>query len=445
MRFVLGLALAASLAGSAAAEIEVVVPPPVEVTPLGADAKSATISLARMAANLPAGTPWAEVSTGRCHGGEILVWNKKSNRFNDPDLHRVFQQELSKAGFKVIDEQDDLFADKMDPADLQIGALVTDLRTKTCGPTTVKRRKTVFVGPQKGSEVMDVEWQVYSAADARILARIHTSGGVQLGYVEDVADRLLQGAFAENARQLAANTDFRALVTSQALAAAAEDDPPPPPLKVDYRTATQPVRLEDAAKGVVLVRISSGFGSGVLISPDGYILTNHHVTRSAKRVHLRWADGGETLGEVVRTDATRDVSLIKAAKVSGTPLGLRHRPVEIGETVYAIGTPLDGELQNTVTRGVVSARRTIHGQPFIQSDAQVTHGDSGGPLLDANGAVIGLTDIGIDPSQGGGLNFFIPIDDALKVLAVEPIAAPAPPAKPRHAPRRAHRKTSAAP
>jgi len=444
MRWILGLALCAGLAGSAAAEIEVVVPPPAQVTPLDAAAKSATLSLARMAANLPAGKPWAEVSGDRCGGGEVLVWNKKANRFNDPDLHRVFQQELSKAGFKVIDEQDDLFADKMDPADLQIGALVTDIRTKTCGPTTVKRRKTVFVGPQKGAEVMDIEWQVYSAADAKILARIHTTGGVQLGLVEDVADRLMQGAFAENVRQLAANADFRTLVTTQALAAATDDDPAPPPLKVDYRTASQPVRLEDAAKGVVLVRVSGGFGSGAVISPDGYILTNHHVTRNAKRVHIRWADGSETTGEVVRTDPARDVSLIKAAKAPGAALGLRHRPVEIGEVVYAIGTPLDGELQNTVTRGVVSAKRSIHGLDFIQSDAQVTHGDSGGPLLDASGAVVALTDMGLDPAKGAGLNFFIPIDEALKALGVEPVAAAAP-VKLRHAARGGRGKASAAP
>jgi S1-C subfamily serine protease len=206
------------------------------------------------------------------------------------------------------------------------------------------------------------------------------------------------------------------------------------------------MRLEDAAKGVVLVRISGGFGSGVLISPDGYILTNHHVTRNARRVHIRWADGSETTGEVMRTDAARDVSLIRAAKVSGTALGLRHRPVEVGEVVYAIGTPLDGELQNTVTRGVVSAKRMIHDQPFIQSDAQVTHGDSGGPLLDAGGAVVALTDMGLDPAKGGGgLNFFIPIDDALKVLAIEPMAGAAPPVKLRHATPAAHGKAPASP
>ena len=446
MRFMLGVALAVGLAGPALAGIDIVVPPAVQVTPIDPAAKAASLSLTRMAASLPAGKPWAEVSDTRCRDGEVLTWTRKSNKFNDPDLQRIFQQELSKAGFKVSDEQDDLFADK-EGADLQVGALITDLRTKMCGPTTVRRRKTVFVGKQKGAELMDVEWQVYSADQGKILARIHTSGGLQLDYVDDLPDRLMQGAFSENVRQLAMSPDFRTLVTSTAVAAAAQADPAQPSLRIAYQTASRPIRLEEAAKGVVLVRISGGFGSGVLISPDGYLLTNHHVTRTAQRVHIRWADGSETIGEVVRTDAARDVSLIKAAKVSGAPLALRHRPVELGEAVYAIGTPLDGELQNTVTRGVVSARRSIGGMGFIQSDAQVTHGDSGGPLLDANGAVVGLTDFGVDPAKGGGLNFFIPIDDALKTLGVEPMAQPAPlaPAKPRRGAHAGRSRTAAAP
>lgn len=64
--------------------------------------------------------------------------------------------------------------------------------------------------------------------------------------------------------------------------------------------------------------------------------------------------------------------------------------------------------------------RTLEGESFIQSDAPITHGNSGGPLLDAKGAVVGLSDLGMDPSLGSTINFFIPIDDALKVLALRP-------------------------
>ena len=94
-----------------------------------------------------------------------------------------------------------------------------------------------------------------------------------------------------------------------------------------------------------------------------------------------------------------------------------------GETVYAIGSPLGEALQNTMTKGIVSANRVQGGQAFIQSDVAVTHGNSGGPLLDEKGRVIGITDWGIGSDSGNlNLNFFIPIGEALKALALTPPA-----------------------
>jgi S1-C subfamily serine protease len=189
---------------------------------------------------------------------------------------------------------------------------------------------------------------------------------------------------------------------------------------VGYFTSTKPTTIKDAATGAVLVFAGAGSGSGALVSADGYILTNHHVAGDSGKVRIRWSDGSESVGEVVRGDRRRDVALIKVATPKGRALAIRPGPVELGETVFAIGTPLDAQLQNSVTRGVVSALRTLDGQSFIQSDTPVTHGNSGGPLLDSNGAIVGLTDLGLDPSQGSTINFFLPINDALKVLALSP-------------------------
>ena len=101
-----------------------------------------------------------------------------------------------------------------------------------------------------------------------------------------------------------------------------------------------------------------------------------------------------------------------------------------GDTVLAIGAPLDETLQGTVTRGIVSANRIVNGYAFIQSDVSINHGNSGGPLLDDKGYVIGLTDLSIQPGENVqiGLNFFTPIKDALDFLSVDLIpAAPEPP------------------
>jgi serine protease Do len=93
--------------------------------------------------------------------------------------------------------------------------------------------------------------------------------------------------------------------------------------------------------------------------------------------------------------------------------------VRPGDTVFAIGTPLDLKFEGTVTRGIVSANRTFEGFTYIQSDVAVNHGNSGGPLLDEGAKVVGLTVAGYQPDGApSGINLFIPIRDAMDFLAL---------------------------
>jgi len=144
----------------------------------------------------------------------------------------------------------------------------------------------------------------------------------------------------------------------------------------------------------------------------------------AKLVKVRWSDGFETEGEVVRQHKRRDVALVKTSAHGRAPLFLRVSRLNPGDTVYAIGTPLDPGYHGTVSRGIVSAYRLGDGMSFLQSDVAVNHGNSGGPLLDERGAVVGITDWGRGPDSGEdvpiGLNFFVPIGDALDFLAIRP-------------------------
>ncbi len=157
-----------------------------------------------------------------------------------------------------------------------------------------------------------------------------------------------------------------------------------------------------------------------MISSDGYFLTNEHVVGQAKYVKIRWADGSESLGEVLRVNKGRDIALIKSGSVAGLPLPLNVGKIEVGQQVRAIGAPLDEEFQNTVTSGIVSATRIIDGYRYIQSDVSVVPGNSGGPLINSRGEVIGVTVAGMrinDAPQG--VNFFIPISDAKNFLAID--------------------------
>ena len=163
-----------------------------------------------------------------------------------------------------------------------------------------------------------------------------------------------------------------------------------------------------------------GHGSGFFIDGKGHLLTNQHVVRTAEKAKIRFADGSELVAKVIATDERRDVALLLAEEAKATGLPIRTREMKVGETVYAMGSPLDQEFQSTLTRGVVSALRTQDGYPFIQSDVNVRPGNSGGPLMDESGNVVGISDLAILDSSGveAGLNLFIPIGTGLTKMNV---------------------------
>ena len=162
-----------------------------------------------------------------------------------------------------------------------------------------------------------------------------------------------------------------------------------------------------------------GIGSGFIISPDGYILTNAHVVDGVKEVHVKLTDRREFTAKVAGTDPKTDVALIKidAANLPTVRIG-SARNVEVGQWVVAMGSPFGFE--NSLTAGVVSAKsRSLPGDgyvPFIQTDVAVNPGNSGGPLFDMNGNVIGINSQ-IYSRSGGymGVSFAIPIDVAMHV------------------------------
>ncbi len=157
-----------------------------------------------------------------------------------------------------------------------------------------------------------------------------------------------------------------------------------------------------------------GVGSGFIISSDGFILSNHHVVAGAGKVLVTMANRKEFWAKVIGSDQRTDVALLKI-EGKNFPFLKMGKPskVKVGEWVLAIGSPFG--LENTVTAGIVSAlgRDTGDYLPFIQTDVAVNPGNSGGPLLNLKGEVIGINSQ-IYSRTGGfmGISFAIPIDEA---------------------------------
>ena len=159
-------------------------------------------------------------------------------------------------------------------------------------------------------------------------------------------------------------------------------------------------------------RVQTGQGSGFLISPDGYLLTNHHVVADADSVKVKLADDREFEGTVVGTDSRIDIALIKIDAENALPYVASgtSNEMSVGDWVVAIGNPFG--LSHTVTAGIISAKgRVIGAGPydnFIQTDASINPGNSGGPLFNLAGEVIGIN-TAINAS-GQGIGFAVPMD-----------------------------------
>jgi serine protease Do len=162
----------------------------------------------------------------------------------------------------------------------------------------------------------------------------------------------------------------------------------------------------------------TGAGSGFIYSADGYILTNHHVIADADEIIIRMADRREFDAELIGSDESSDIAVLKIKADKDLPYLLlaESESVKAGEWVAAIGSPFNFE--QSVTAGIVSAKgRTNRAQqyvPFIQTDVAINRGNSGGPLLNMDGEVIGINSW-ILSSSGGyiGLSFSIPIEVAI--------------------------------
>ena len=175
--------------------------------------------------------------------------------------------------------------------------------------------------------------------------------------------------------------------------------------------------------------LAGSLGSGVIVRNDGYIVTNHHVIAGGDDIVVQFSQGGEARATVVGTDRETDLAVIKV-EGSGYPTLAPAEAVRVGDIVLAIGNPFgigqagatDDALTVSVSQGIVSAkgRERIAGNPyhdFIQTDAAVNPGNSGGALVDVQGRLVGINTLIYSQSGGSdGVGFAIPVERVMAVL-----------------------------
>lgn len=355
-----------------------------------------------------------------------LEWGSGPKEFGDwrSELGKIFHEAMKSRGTNVVGDPSRLFrvSEEALAAEYLVGARITDIRGNICHTHDYWTARPLK--QSLGEFYVKVEWEVFSSLTQRVVYKFSTDGYAETkNPTRNGAVVAFMRAFRAAVERAAENADFHRILEPKTIQLAAQR-PPDERLTLSgsplYRTPVG-AQIDKLIAATVTLESGTGHGSGFLITRDGYLLTNAHVVGDGKRVPVVFSTGIRVSGTVIRVARKRDVALVKIPIIAEHILPvLRNAAPRMAQTVYALGTPLKRELRATLTRGIVSSNRSIHGNSYIQADVAVTGGNSGGPLLDEYGNVVGISVAGYDAGQN--LNLFIPIADALNALNLTVVA-----------------------
>jgi S1-C subfamily serine protease len=332
------------------------------------------------------------------------------------DLRVFILEQLRKEGFNAVGAENLVFnQDKSNNAELVLGGTITELECRQRFGALERCR-------------ISIDWQVFdpqaSVVVYRVVTRFAAFDLVKMT-PESIGRRLVFGGL----RSLTARYAFMDVLRKQ------DDDTDAPEGKLPQATfatcpaaaTPMPGSADSVLDATVVVQQGSAFGSGFFLTQDGLVLTAAHVVRGG-RVSVKTRDGVTHPVRVLRVSRKYDSALLKVEGV-GTPaapndcLPLHTETKALGSEIYAIGAPMSRELAFSLTRGIVSGVRSFEGASYLQTDASISPGNSGGPLVDTEGRVVGIVSWKINGAAAEGLAFGVPIESALSALAL--IAGPA--------------------
>jgi S1-C subfamily serine protease len=358
-----------------------------------------------------------------CLAAGDLTLNNARYVVSKVDFAEPFSDVIEENGYAVAGRK--TFAMEQTTAnDLSLAAVITDVRLSHCGRRNARDLRSFT----QNSTYLRVDWAVFDNLARKVVFKTTTEGGeysIKKPARHNGAVVSASLAFRQATEHLLAHAEFVAILqASTSLDVSYSDDGAKiRDIKITRgnsgsRFVAKTPLIEKAA---VTVRTAGGHGSGFVISDPGYILTNQHVVGQHRDVIVIIGDQ-EQRATVVRSNPGRDVALLKLEKrFAHEPLQVNTKRVNLGEEIYVVGTPLDESLSFSISRGIISARRVLDERNYYQTDAAVNPGNSGGPVFDGSGNVIGITVAGLFTNDGASknINYIIPIMDALDSIDID--------------------------
>lgn len=380
---------------------------PIQVGPEG----SAPVAFTRLVIRVPSGA-----DLGAHHDGLLKVpqfrhtWLSNITVASDA-FKLVASEQLKSRGYTVLGGDNLLFGrDDSSKAEYLLGGTVQSVVFNTYAPLS---------GNYSESR-LGIEWQVYDTFREKVAYRATTSG---YGRRPGIGSACIQSAFRSALDNLLARADFVDTLKRSAREAWDEAANDLAPITIASCPSEEKLVLPDdlnvVMRSVLTIRAGESIGSGFVVSNDGWAITAGHVVSGLKEVVVRMQSGLELAAAVVRVDGQQDVALIKLP-------GRGHACVSIdtgdepavGSDLFAVGAPTGEDLAFSVTKGIVSGLRELQGKRYVQTDAALNPGNSGGPLLSSDGTVVGIVSWKVAGPGFEGLAFGVPVHAAAARLGI---------------------------
>lgn len=337
------------------------------------------------------------------------------------ELGEIFFEILTSRGYSVAGDPADLFtaSTSIGSAEYLVGGRLTALKGNFCHKHHWWDGRPLQT--YAGEIYVEIEWSVLNTLTKDVIFTSSTTGYAK--QEEPITGGIFSTfalAFASAAEAFAAEEKIVSLASGKAIQAGSNSAERGILFSIASADNSLEFDLQAIRQFVVTIRIGQGHGSGFFVGTSGHVLTNSHVVGEAKRVQVITANGIEVEGAVIARDKARDIAVIKTPLSVRQPAPLRMQLPDVADEVYAVGTPIREELELTITKGIVSAHRVdrASGLLFIQADVPVSPGNSGGPLLDRAGNVVGISAQKYHGGGAEGLGLFIPLQDALLTLGI---------------------------
>jgi serine protease Do len=273
---------------------------------------------------------------------------------------------------------------------------------------------------------LGIEWQLLDVETDQIVYQVMLRS-VARDVSVDVTKGLGMRLVKRQVEALLARPKFRAALNQPTAVPSATRYPVSGFLPCAAPASAMPDGFQTAAAATVVVRTAQGFGSGFFLGPTGLVLTAAHAVKGPE-LKLELFDGTELAARPVRLSKLHDAALLVVKGTTGPfpCLPIETGPKAIGRDVYAIGAPASKQLAFSLTRGIVSAQRSIDGTTLLQTDTAMSPGNSGGPLVDADGRIVAVVSRKFAGRGIEGVGFGVPIEVALQALGLTQAGATAP-------------------